>query len=211
MPVNYTVQAQVVDLRSDNPRVGDRFYVDTNAWFWASYPNVQFAPKPPDQRRVSTYTSYLQRALVLKAELYWCGLSLAELSHQIEKTEYDIFCQASPTPAPLLKEYRHNLSHERQRVVKEIQTAWLSVESMGQPLPSSVAIDAKTVAAGLQRLTQLALDGYDIFALEALQASSLTQIISDDGDFCLVSGITLFTANRNVIGYARAQGKLILR
>jgi hypothetical protein len=32
MPFNYTVQAQVVDLCFDKPRVEDRFYVDTNAW-----------------------------------------------------------------------------------------------------------------------------------------------------------------------------------
>ena len=211
MPVNYMVQAQVVDLRSDNPRVGDRFYVDTNAWFWATYANVQFAPKPPAQRRVSAYSSYLKRALVSKAELYWCGLSLAELAHQIEKTEYDIFCQATPTPAPILKEYRHNFSYERQRVVQEIQTAWQSVEDMGQPLPSSLTIDAKTVAAGLQQLSQLPLDGYDLFTLQALQASGISQVISDDGDFCMVPGTTLFTANPNVIVSAQAQRKLISR
>lgn len=37
MPVNYIVQAEVVDIRSDAPKNEDIFLVDTNAWYWYTY------------------------------------------------------------------------------------------------------------------------------------------------------------------------------
>ncbi len=47
--------------------------------------------------------------------------------------------------------------------------------------------------------------------LEAMQREGLTQVITDDSDFATVAGITVFTANNNVIQQAQQQGKLILR
>jgi hypothetical protein len=82
---------------------------------------------------------------------------------------------------------------------------------MGKPLPKGAIVDAAATEVALQQLSQLALDGYDLFALQALQASDLSQVISDDGDFCLVPSLTLFTANHNVVTAAQAQGKLIRR
>ena len=61
--------------------------------------------------------------------------------------------------------------------------------------------------AALQDFATLPVDRYDLFAIHALKASGVTQVISDDGDFCSVSGITLFTANQTVISAARAQNK----
>lgn len=212
MSVQYQVRAQVVDLRSDQPRASDRFYVDTNVWFWITYPNIHHAPNAPDQHRVASYSAYLQKALSGKAGLFWCGLSLSELAHQIERTEFEIYKQWAAPPIPTtLKEYRHNYSGERQRVVQEIQTAWQSVQSLAQPLPQGTHFDAPTTDLVFRSLSTLSLDGHDLFALHAMQASGLTQIMSDDGDLCLVPGITLFTANRNVIKFAGLQGKLVQR
>jgi hypothetical protein len=59
----------------------------------------------------------------------------------------------------------------------------------------------------LQDFGQLPVDGNDLFAIRALNVAGITQVISDDGDFCCVPGITLFTANPNVISAACAQGK----
>ncbi len=33
MALQYTVQAEVVDIRADRPRATDVFLVDTNVWF----------------------------------------------------------------------------------------------------------------------------------------------------------------------------------
>lgn len=45
--------------------------------------------------------------------------------------------------------------------------------------------------------------------LQTGPAAGNPHILTDDGDFCTLSGITLFTANRNVCEAARAQGKLV--
>jgi len=37
MAVQYAVQAEVVDIRTDRPRATDIFLVDTNVWFWTTY------------------------------------------------------------------------------------------------------------------------------------------------------------------------------
>jgi hypothetical protein len=55
------------------------------------------------------------------------------------------------------------------------------------------------------------VDGYDLFILEAMKNHGVVQVITDDGDFATVSGIQVFTANRNVINSARAQGRLLAR
>lgn len=47
MPVQYQVRAHVVDLRNDTPRSTDRFYVDTNVWFWTTYSSARHSSNPP--------------------------------------------------------------------------------------------------------------------------------------------------------------------
>lgn len=213
MSVNYVVQAQVVDLRSDIPNPADRFLVDTNVWFWTVYTRLGLAPAAaqPRPNQLRDYPGYLKGALTVGADLRWSGLSFSELAHRIEKTEFDIYCKTVAGATPNTKEYRHNLAAERQRVMQEVETAWQAVESMGRPLEKPVLIDGAETAAALQELKARALDGYDVFALRAALATGITRILSDDGDFCVVPGITLFTANRTVLAAARIQGKLVER
>lgn len=211
MPVQYQVRAQVVDLRNDTPRPTDKFYVDSNVWFWTTYSNVQFSPDPPRRYQTKEYPQYLKQALHQKAELAWCGLSLSELAHVIEKTEFEIYSELTSSPLSNSKEYRHNLPAERHRVVREIHGAWQSVEGMGRPLSTPVLIDALATQSALTELANAEVDGYDLFVLLTLRAAGISQVISDDGDFSTATGITLFTANRNVIAAAQIQGKLAIR
>jgi len=44
-----------------------------------------------------------------------------------------------------------------------------------------------------------------------MKNNGVVQVITDDGDFTTVSGIQMFTANRNFITAARNQGKLKIR
>jgi hypothetical protein len=37
MPINYNVQAEVIDLRFDTPQDDDMFLVDTKVWYWLTY------------------------------------------------------------------------------------------------------------------------------------------------------------------------------
>jgi hypothetical protein len=209
MPAGFQVRASVVDIRTDVPTHLDAFFVDTNVWFWTTYSNVSFSSRPPRYYQTTLYPQYLQAALANGSTLYWLGIQLSELAHRIEKTELEIYNAATATSLNM-KQYRHDLPHERTRVAGEIQAAWNAVVQLA-PLTVPITIDANETALALQDLLASPLDVYDIFAIRALRSAGVSKVISDDGDFCVVSGITLFTANNSVLVAAQAQGKLLQR
>jgi predicted nucleic acid-binding protein len=207
--IRYTIEARIVDISTDTPNSTDCFLVDTNVWFWMTYANAGYNELQRERlaNTMSIYADYINAAYRANAKLCWCGLSLAELAHQIEKTEREIYESAVRSISP--KEYRHNLPDERSRIVSEIQAAWEQIKSLAAPL--KVTIDSQTTDVCLAYLQNEKVDGYDIFILEAMKNNGVVQIITDDGDFATVSGIQVFTANRNVINTARTQGKLQAR
>lgn len=207
MAINYTVLAEVIDIRSDKPKSDDVFLVDTNVWYWLTYSRASQCSRPPLQYQTSSYPSYTNAALQVNAKIYQSGLSLAELTHLIEKAEREIYETSNGQIGS--KEYRHNLPNERAQVFAEVQAACGIVATLAQPL--SVTIDGPTSASALTRLKTEKVDGYDVFILESMKSNGVLQVITDDGDFATVPGIQVFTANRSAIQAAKAQGKLITR
>ncbi|MDF5739816.1 MULTISPECIES: hypothetical protein [unclassified Nostoc] len=201
MPVNYTVQAEVVDIRSDAPKNDDIFLVDTNAWYWYTYTNASISSRP---YQTTEYPSYIAKAISANSLLLYCGLSLAELAHNIEQTEREIFSSTLKS-----KEYRHNFPVERAKVVAEVQTAWSQVISSA--VCTDVLVSQETSNAALNRFQTQLLDGYDLLILEAMDKGGVTKIITDDGDYVTVPGIKVFTANSGAIAAAKSKGKLLVR
>jgi len=201
--VNYVVQAEVIDIQADQPRPSDVFLVDSNIWFWMTYSGAGLGT----DRRARVYPNYLRSARRAKAKVYRCGLSLAELAHLIEDIEYQIFQQTHAGESR--KEFRGNHPTERAGIVTDIQNAWRIVKSMALSL--NFPIDETTTDAAIERFSKQPLDGYDLFMLQAMVVAGVTQVLTDDGDFCTVPGIQVFTANRPVLDAARAQGKLLVR
>jgi hypothetical protein len=74
-----------------------------------------------------------------------------------------------------------------------------------------MSVNATTSATVVSRLQTQRIDGYDALFLEAAATQKVSSVISDDGDFCTIAGLTLFTANSNVINAAAAQKRLITR
>lgn len=190
----------------DRPVRGDLFLVDTNVWYWMTYTRASLRTMPPAQYQIDYYPTYMNAALNAGAELFQSHLSLAELTHQIEKAEQEIYQKTASSISP--KEYRHNLA-ERSRVVSEIHAAWSQITNLAKPLV--VTLDTSMANAALIRLKTEKVDGYDLFILETMKNHNVMQIITDDGDFSTVQGIQVFTANHNVIRAARKQGKLVNR
>jgi predicted nucleic acid-binding protein len=202
MPVRYVVQAELVDIRVDQPVKTDVFVVDTNVWFWVAY--TKSTPLPHQR---ATYPLYLKNALTVQAKTLRFVLGQAELFHLIEKAECDSFIASHPGTRP--KEFRHNFPAERVRVEAECRIAWQTVKGLTAPLDAMV--DDSVTDAALARFRTQALDGYDLYLLEAMQNAGLRQILTDDGDFCTVPGLQVFTANQNVINLAAAQKRLLAR
>ncbi|NEU77183.1 hypothetical protein PI95_032980 [Hassallia byssoidea VB512170] len=203
MRVNYKVQAEVVDIQSDAPKNDDIFLVDTNAWYWYSYTNASISSCA---YQITEYPSYIAKAISANSLLLYCGLSLAELAHNIEQTQKGIF---SSNPKFSSKDYRHNYSTERAKVVAQVQAAWSQVTSTA--VCTDVLVSEETSNAALTRFQTQLLDGYDLLILEAMDKAGVTQIITDDGDYVTVPGIKVFTANNGAIAAGKTQGKLLVR
>lgn len=206
MAINLNIQADIIDISTDTPQQGDIFLVDTNVWFWQTYTNARFGT---NAARFSNYLNYLNQALSNGATLTYSGLTLAELTHIIEKTEYKIYIQSHGNLP--IKEYRHNYPTERANVVAEVKLAWSQVKALAVPV--NLTVDDATTDAAINRFQTQAVDGYDLLLLEAINRAGAGQvkIITDDMDYSVVPGIQVFTSNNYVIQEAAIQSKLVVR
>jgi predicted nucleic acid-binding protein len=207
MPIKYIIAAEVVDVRQDCPNSTDTFLVDSNVWYWLTYTKASLVEGYGAKRRTVDYSSFLDKVIAQRAQLWRCGLSMAELAHIIEKSEREIFAKTHGRIDT--KEFRHNYPQERSSVVSEVKAAWGQVKSMALPL--NLLLNDGLTDAVLDRFTKDALDSYDLFFLEAMTENKIPQLITDDGGFATVSGIRVFTANQNVITAAQSQGKFLMR
>ena len=204
------VRAEVIDLRTDSPKANDVFVVDINVWYWLTYAPASHSAQPYQSRQ---YPNYLKRAKTAGVSLRYCGTVYAEITHLIEKAEYEAFClqQATHTDMqkPLLKDFRHTYPIARRNVREEVGIAWGQVTSMANI--ATVPLDAATVDSTAALFDQVRLDGYDLLAIEAMRQNGIKHIITDDKDFLTVPDIVVLTANNNAIQSAQTAGKLITR
>lgn len=209
MAANYVIKAEVVDINHDAPRSDDMFLVDTNVWYWMAYLRHAEANDPPAHYQTTEYPIYIRKTLRAKARIFRCGLSLAELAHRIEITEWEAYSRSEGVLST--KEFRHNNPGIRANVVGEIQDAWGLVKTMTASHALEVQVDEASTESVLTDLSNWAVDSYDVFLLQAMIRDGISRIITDDGDFTSVPGIRVFTANRNVLTQAKAQSKLVVR
>ncbi len=174
-----------------------------------TYTRASQGGRPPKAYQTTDYPAYIGKILSAKARLRSCLLSLPELANLIERTELDIRAGTAQFNKNEPKEFRHNFPAERKQVVMEIRTAWEQVKSLANPVETM--LHESFADAALAMCGAFPINGYDLFILETLKRSGSLQIITDDGDFAVVPGITVFTSNHNVIKSAQAQGKLITR
>ena len=200
------IQADIIDIKTDTPQQSDIFFVDTNIWFWQTYTNAAFTAK---RYQITDYPNYINKTRQNGATLTYSGLTLAELAHIIEKTEYDIYVQSNGYLH--FKKYRHDYPTERANVVAEVQFTWRRIKKIA--IPIDLTVDDATTDAAINRFTTQAVDGYDLLMLEAISkaGAGTVKIITDDMDYSVVPGIQVFTSNKYVIQDAASQKKLVVR
>ncbi|MTJ08173.1 MULTISPECIES: hypothetical protein [unclassified Anabaena] len=200
------IQADIIDITTDIPQQSDIFFVDTNIWFWQTYTNAAFTAK---RYQITDYPNYINKTRQNGATLTYSGLTLAELAHIIEKTEYDIYVQSNGYLH--FKKYRHDYPTERANVVAEVQFTWRRIKKIA--IPIDLTVDDATTDAAINRFTTQAVDGYDLLMLEAISkaGAGTVKIITDDMDYSVVPGIQVFTSNKYVIQDAAMQKKLVRR
>jgi hypothetical protein len=198
------VRAQIVDIRADTPKDSDVFLVDTNAWYWLFYSRASVSRTPAQ----ANYPSYLKAAIGAKSTLHCYGLTFAELAHNIEKAEREIYAdRANKTIST--KDFRYDYQNERRKVVSLISDTWADVLSVSTML--DLDMDSDFMQSALTLFPSVGLDGYDLFMAEAALKAGVMQIVTDDGDYATVPGLTIFTANQRVIQAAQAAGKALSR
>ncbi|MBL1265868.1 PIN domain-containing protein [Methylomicrobium sp. RS1] len=202
------IRAQIVDIRSDSPKDTDCFLVDTNAWYWLYYSRASQTPCAPQSYQLTHYPSYIQRTIKVKASLYCCALNFSELAHNIEKAEREIYADIANKTINS-KEFRHCYPNQRRKIVAAIKDIWEDVLSVSSML--DIDLNASFINSALSLFPSVEVDGYDLFMAETALQQSIAQIITDDGDYASVPGITIFTANEQVIQKAQASGKLLHR
>jgi len=203
------IQADIIDIKTDTPQQSDIFFVDTNVWFWQTYRNAGFGANSYQLSNYPNYPNYINLALSNGATLTYSGLTLAELAHIIEKTEYDIYVKSNGYLH--FKKYRHDYPTERANVVAEVQFTWRRIKKIA--IPIDLTVDDATTDAAINRFTTQAVDGYDLLMLEAISkaGAGTVKIITDDMDYSVVPGIQVFTSNKYVIQDAAMQKKLVVR
>ncbi|MFG6105303.1 PIN domain-containing protein [Leptothoe sp. EHU-05/26/07-4] len=204
--INLAIQADIIDIRNDSPRAGDIFWVDTNVWYWLTYTNASIAGTAQPYQ-INNYPPYIAAAVQAGAQLCCSGLTLAELSSRIERSESKL---AGYDYRGGLKEYRHNDSAGRSSVVTLVENCWEQITDSFSRL-ENLSIDSATAAQALTQFGTSKVDGYDLFIIENMMQHGITKIITDDGDYSTVPGIEVFTANGNVVRTARRQRRLITR
>ena len=207
MTVAYDIKADIVDIRFDKPRHLDSFFVDTNVWYWYDYIPASLNAA---NYQVKEYPEYIKKIKSVNAQMIRSNLILPELAHIIEDTEYKIFCKSNhldPKNFPK-KEYRHNHPSERKNVVHDIEGVWETVKNITSPV--SMSIDDPAADTFVTDLKLHKMDGYDLFNLDLIRRLGVN-VLTDDGDFATVPGITVFTANYNVIDAARKCSQLKIR
>ena len=203
------IRAKVVDIKSDIPKETDRFLIDTNAWYWLFYTRASQTPSAPLPHQLSDYPNYIQKAISAKAALNCCALNFSELAHNIESAEREIYANLANRPTLKPKEFRHDCPSQRRKVVSTINDTWSDVLAVSTML--SLTLDAVFMQSALTLFPSVGVDGYDLFMAEMALSQGITQIVTDDGDYASVSGITVFTSNPRVIQNAQSFGKLLAR
>ena len=202
MASTLSIRSEVVDAKTRTVNPGDTFLVDTNVWFWMCYESAPDAPNVSKPWQSREYPAFLDRVLKSGGRLLWSPFSWSELCHIIERTEWRISLACGATQTESAKQFRYEGADERERVVRTIKDTWTQVTSIAEPMPD-VVLNAATVEAANAELSDVMLDGYDLFMAQQLRSSGLTGIITDDADFVTFPGITVFTANNRIINAAR--------
>ena len=168
--------SKIINIQSSRPVHTDKYFVDTNVWFWFTYcasKEINTSSKPR-RYQIERYPAFIEKALDAGAKLFHCPLVFSELANVIERTEYDIFTSDKKNAGVTRKGFR-KLEDERKKVIQEIKIAWSSVNSVSTCL--NINLNQQTVTPAIKHLESAPLDAYDAFYLQVMSSEGITQLI----------------------------------
>lgn len=179
--------SELINISASRPAGTDKYFVDTNVWFWFTYcasKEINTANKPR-RYQLEKYPEFIEKVLDAGAKLFHCPLAFSELANVIERTEYDIF-KASGAGNNLSRKTFRSMQREREKVINEIKIAWRTVNSLSTCL--DIRLGKDVVTSALTCLESAPLDAYDALYLQIMSSEGITKLITDDRDF-IKSGV----------------------
>jgi predicted nucleic acid-binding protein len=190
--------AQVVDLNSTKPIKGEKYFIDTNVWFWTTYvaSKDMSIPNAPEDYQINDYSRFLERLISDGAELCHSALTLTEIANIVEKKELEIYKNNENLEVFDKKTFRKN-KELRDTVIEEIKIAWSTINSMSTCLP--VNLDSDFAENTISVLEEGVLDAYDSFFVQVMKNCNIDCLVTDDDDFCSINNQIVITANKKAI------------
>lgn len=190
--------AQIINLNNHSPKKGERYFVDTNVWYWFTYvaSKEMKVVDVPRAYQMTDYSAFIEKAKNNGAQLYHCALILAELASIIENAELKLYKSTKNVNEIKEKAYRA-IPAERKGVVNEIDVAWNVISSLSTC--ADITLTEQSAEASKSILAKTTLDPYDSFYVQLMETHKITNIITDDGDFSSLDGSAVYTANKNLV------------
>src|SRR6218665_1839346 len=108
-------------ITTARPHHKDRYFVDTNVWFWVTYCASNTVQAKWYQ--LTYYPNFIENALNEGAKLFHSPLIFSELANIVENTELKIFNIGRNGEALTKKKFRE-IPEQRAKVLSEINSAW---------------------------------------------------------------------------------------
>lgn len=195
------IQANVIDISKDKPQKTDSFIIDTNALIWTTYAKSLY---DAEEYQTRVYPEYIDKIIESGATIYTTSFNLLEISHVIEKIEFELFKLKASKSNLSLKRFRHQ--GDMSEVKQDICSSWEQIQQFSTNL--DINLDNKFNSEILNLIASENVDGYDRALLFAALTKNL-RVLSDDKDIASVKGITLHTAQSNTIRSSLEQHKLL--
>lgn len=191
---------QIFDLnkKESNPIKGERYFIDTNVWYWTTYvaSKQMTLPNQPSDYQLQDYPSYIERIINDGGTLCHCPLTFSELSNVIENTELELHRKSINNQYFDKKDFR-NVTSKRSKVLNEIEVAWDSIKSMSTCL--DVHLNQEYSDNVCKILHEGSLDPFDAFYVKIMREHKVDYIITDDHDFCSIDKQIVITSNKKAL------------
>jgi predicted nucleic acid-binding protein len=195
---------QIFDLNNSPAIKGEKYFIDTNVWYWTTYisSKIMGVPNQPAAYQIKDYPRFLERAIEDGAVLCHCPMTFSELANIIENTELCIYQNENNKQGFPKKEFR-NIPDERAKVLKEIDIAWTTINSMSTCIDANLCLDFISGAQGV--MSEGCLDPFDALYVQVMRRNNIDYIVTDDHDFCSINQQMIFTSNKKSLGKKNSQ------
>lgn len=190
---------QITNISLVKPERTDKYFLDTNVWFWFTYCGANFiSSNKPRDYQLEHYPLFIEKIQNIGAKIFHCPLIYTELANLIERTEYEEYLKSHNLDRNAFsrKKFRA-IESARQKVIKEIECAWNTISSFSECL--ELTLNGGTIQATHSFMKQSKLDPYDAIFIHFMNSHNIKMLVSDDGDMMESKVSEIFTANKKYL------------